>query len=160
MVRIGATNTPAHSAAYHFMRGVNLGNYLEADPGQGWSVPYAASEFAAMHAEGFDHVRIAGDLAVTAGSDANIVRVALSDGRWAHGHGTARGLTGTVAEAGDAPRSRRQEFCVQATDSVTCATPLGLGMYAGLQPRVTLRATLGYVTEPPWGSLSGQVSHR
>jgi len=58
MVRIGATDTPAHSAAYHFMRGVNLGNYLEADPGQGWSVPYAASEFAAMHAEGFDHVRI------------------------------------------------------------------------------------------------------
>ena len=41
-----------------FLRGANLGNYLEAPPGQKWGVTVSADEFAAMKREGFDHVRV------------------------------------------------------------------------------------------------------
>ena len=50
--------SPAYATAKLFMRGVNLGNYLEAPPGQNWSVTCAPGEFAQMRAEGFDHVRV------------------------------------------------------------------------------------------------------
>jgi len=56
--RIVNTNSPAHQARLKFMRGVNLGNYLEAPPGQNWGQTYAASDFTQIKAEGFDHVRI------------------------------------------------------------------------------------------------------
>jgi endoglucanase len=49
-------DTPAYRAAKMFLRGVNLGDYLEA--GRGWGVQVAADEFAAMKQQGFDHVRV------------------------------------------------------------------------------------------------------
>lgn len=58
MLPIKGTNTPAHRAAKQFLRGVNLGNYLEAPRGQNWGVSVSADEFAAMKHEGFDHVRV------------------------------------------------------------------------------------------------------
>jgi endoglucanase len=51
-------DSPAYQAAKLFMHGVNLGNYLEVPPGQNWGVTVSADEFAAMRAEGFDHVRV------------------------------------------------------------------------------------------------------
>ena len=51
-------DSPAYQAARLFRRGVNLGNYLEVPPGQNWGVTFSADEFAIMHAEGFDHVRV------------------------------------------------------------------------------------------------------
>ncbi|MEY2465740.1 MAG: endoglucanase, partial [Verrucomicrobiota bacterium] len=51
-------NSPAHQAAKLFRRGANLGNYLEAPPGQNWGVSVSADEFAIMKREGFDHVRV------------------------------------------------------------------------------------------------------
>lgn len=58
MTRLRDTNSPAHQAAKHFMRGVNLGNYLEAPRGNGWGVIVSPQEFWFMKDEGFDHVRI------------------------------------------------------------------------------------------------------
>ena len=52
------TNSPAHLMARRLMRGVNLGNYLEAPPGQDWGATYAARDFDIIRAEGFDHVRL------------------------------------------------------------------------------------------------------
>ena len=40
MSRVLSTCTPAHLAARSFMRGVNMGNYLEAPPGQDWGSLY------------------------------------------------------------------------------------------------------------------------
>jgi len=51
-------DSPAYRAAKLFQNGVNLGNYLEAPPGQNWGVTVSAAEFAAMKREGFDHVRV------------------------------------------------------------------------------------------------------
>jgi endoglucanase len=51
-------DTAAHRAARRFMRGVNLGNYLEAPPGQDWGARYDSLDFARIRAEGFDHVRL------------------------------------------------------------------------------------------------------
>jgi endoglucanase len=49
-------NSPAHQTAKLFMRGVNLGDYLEAS----WSssVSFKPADFASIKAEGFDHVRV------------------------------------------------------------------------------------------------------
>jgi endoglucanase len=58
MPRITHTNTPAHVMARAFMRGVNLGNYLEAPPGQNWGAQYSTNDFVYIRDEGFDHVRI------------------------------------------------------------------------------------------------------
>jgi endoglucanase len=58
MQRLAGRDSPAYQAAKLFMHGVNLGNYLEAPPGQNWGVTVAADEFAIMRAEGFDHVRV------------------------------------------------------------------------------------------------------
>lgn len=58
MARITDTNTPAHQAARKLMRGVNLGNYLEAPPGQNWGVSYSTNDFGWIREEGFDHVRL------------------------------------------------------------------------------------------------------
>ena len=58
MRRLTDRNSPAYRAAKLFMRGVNLGNYLEASPGQNWGVTFAANECAIMRAEGFDHLRV------------------------------------------------------------------------------------------------------
>lgn len=58
MRRLTDRNSPAYRAAKLFMRGVNLGNYLEASPGQNWGVTFAANECALMRAEGFDHLRV------------------------------------------------------------------------------------------------------
>ena len=58
MKRLAGTNSPAHQAAKHFMRGVNLGNYLEAPKGIGWGVTVSPQEFWFMKDQGFDHVRI------------------------------------------------------------------------------------------------------
>ena len=49
-------DSPAHQAARLFQHGVNLGNYLEA-PSE-WGVTVTPAEFAVMHAEGFDHLRV------------------------------------------------------------------------------------------------------
>jgi endoglucanase len=58
MARVSGTNTPAHLAARKFMRGVNLGNYLEAPPGQDWGAHYTGNDFVNIRNEGFDHVRL------------------------------------------------------------------------------------------------------
>src|SRR5215469_14365038 len=58
MRRLAGTNSPAHQAAKYFMRGVNLGNYLESPRNAGWGVTVSAEEFQIMKREGFDHVRI------------------------------------------------------------------------------------------------------
>src|SRR5262245_53485412 len=51
-------NSPAYQAAKLFLRGANLGNYLEVPKGQNWGVTATADEFAIMKHEGFDHVRV------------------------------------------------------------------------------------------------------
>lgn len=58
MQRLTNFDSPAWQAAKMFMRGANLGNYLEVPPGQDWGVSVSASEFAVMKHEGFDHVRV------------------------------------------------------------------------------------------------------
>ncbi len=58
MKPLASRDTPAYRAARLFQHGANLGNYLEAPPGQNWGVTVAADEFAAMKREGFDHVRV------------------------------------------------------------------------------------------------------
>ncbi|HEY5040613.1 MAG TPA: glycoside hydrolase family 5 protein [Verrucomicrobiae bacterium] len=55
---IASHQTPAYRAARLFMRGANLGNYLEVPPGQSWGVTVSADEFTQMKREGFDHVRV------------------------------------------------------------------------------------------------------
>ena len=60
MAIVPGTNTPAHLAARHFMRGVNMGNYLEVPPGQYWNTTYTTNDFIHIRAQGFDHVRIPG----------------------------------------------------------------------------------------------------
>jgi endoglucanase len=50
--------SPAHRAAAQFMRGVNLGNYLEAPPRQDWGAHYSTADFVQMRSEGLDHVRL------------------------------------------------------------------------------------------------------
>jgi len=58
MARIPGANTPAHAAARKFMRGANMGDYLEAPPGQDWGSHYTVNDFINARREGFDHVRI------------------------------------------------------------------------------------------------------
>lgn len=58
MARVPGTNTPAHAAALKFMRGVNLGNYLEAPAGHNWGASYTSNDFVYIRNEGFDHVRL------------------------------------------------------------------------------------------------------
>jgi endoglucanase len=58
MERLTNFDSPAWQAVKIFRRGVNLGNYLEAPPGQHWGVTVSASEFPIMKHEGFDHVRV------------------------------------------------------------------------------------------------------
>lgn len=58
MKRINSHNTAAYRAAKLFQHGVNLGNYLEVPPARHWNVSFSVDEFASMHKEGFDHVRI------------------------------------------------------------------------------------------------------
>lgn len=56
--RIRGTNSPAHLAARKLTRGVNLGNDLEAPPGQNWGATYSTRDFVWIRKEGFDHVRL------------------------------------------------------------------------------------------------------
>jgi endoglucanase len=58
MKRLTNANSPAHQAARLFLRGVNLGNYLEVPPTQTWNVTVSADEFPIMRREGFDHIRV------------------------------------------------------------------------------------------------------
>ncbi len=58
MKRIASRATAAHRAAKRFLRGANLGNGLEAPPGQDWGVHYTPADVRQIRAEGFDHVRI------------------------------------------------------------------------------------------------------
>jgi endoglucanase len=58
MKPIAGHHTPAYRAAKFFMHGANLGDYLEVWPWRTWGVTVSANEFAAMHAQGFDHVRV------------------------------------------------------------------------------------------------------
>src|SRR5436309_7744946 len=58
MRRVASRSTPAHQAARRFLRGTNLGNYLEAPPGQDWGAHYSEQDFVRIKAEGFDHVRL------------------------------------------------------------------------------------------------------
>jgi endoglucanase len=51
-------DSPAHQTAKWFRHGVNLGDYLEVEPGHGWGVTCSADEIVSMRAEGFDHVRV------------------------------------------------------------------------------------------------------
>src|SRR5262249_33655115 len=53
-----APSSRAFSSARMFLRGANLGNYLEAPRGQNWGVSYSTEDFAHIKEEGFDHVRI------------------------------------------------------------------------------------------------------
>jgi len=53
-----APYSQAFASARMFRRGANLGNYLEAPPGQNWGVNYSTEDFAHIKEEGFDHVRI------------------------------------------------------------------------------------------------------
>jgi endoglucanase len=55
---VAGRDTPAHRAAKRFRRGANLGNYLEAPPGQDWGARYTAEDFKHIQQEGFDHVRL------------------------------------------------------------------------------------------------------
>src|SRR5581483_8233613 len=58
MARITTTNTPAHLAARHFRRGINLSGYLDAPP-HTWGGPgFTTADFDHIRDEGFDHVRI------------------------------------------------------------------------------------------------------
>lgn len=50
--------TPAHQAAKKFLRGANLGNYLEAPSNQNWGAKYSEEDFDSIRKEGFDHVRL------------------------------------------------------------------------------------------------------
>ena len=58
MKPIAGHATPAHLAARRFLHGANLGNGLEAPPGQNWGVHYSPDDLRHIRAEGFDHVRI------------------------------------------------------------------------------------------------------
>jgi endoglucanase len=58
MKPIAGRATPAHVAARRFLHGANLGNGLEAPPGQDWGVHYSPIDLHNIRAEGFDHVRI------------------------------------------------------------------------------------------------------
>lgn len=58
MARVTNLNSAAHIAAKKFMRGVNLGNYLEAPPNQNWGASYSTNDFTWIRSEGFDHVRL------------------------------------------------------------------------------------------------------
>lgn len=59
MTQLADNNSPAHRAAKWFMRGANLGNYLESPRGNTWGVVTVSSdEFSIMKHEGFDHVRV------------------------------------------------------------------------------------------------------
>jgi endoglucanase len=58
MTHVPGTSTPAHIAARKFMRGVNMGNCLEAPPGQDWGSHYTTNDFSNIRTQGFDHVRI------------------------------------------------------------------------------------------------------
>lgn len=57
MPRLTKTS-PAFAVAGRFARGANLGNYLEAPPGQDWGMKYSAEDFVHVKKEGFDHVRL------------------------------------------------------------------------------------------------------
>jgi endoglucanase len=56
MERLSGHHTPAYRSAEKFLRGANLGDYLEADPR--WSVKITTNDFAMIKREGFDHVRV------------------------------------------------------------------------------------------------------
>lgn len=57
MKPIAAHDTPAYRAAKLFLRGANLGDYLEAN--RKWrNVTITADDFVQMKKEGFDHVRV------------------------------------------------------------------------------------------------------
>ncbi len=58
MQRLTNFDSPAWQEAKLFMRGANLGNYLESPPGRSWGVSVSASEFSIMKHEGFDSVRV------------------------------------------------------------------------------------------------------
>jgi endoglucanase len=58
MKRITDPNSEAHQARLKLMRGVNLGNYLEAPVGQNWGQTYTTADFIQIKAEGFDRVRL------------------------------------------------------------------------------------------------------
>ncbi len=58
MQRLPNFDSPAWQEAKLFMRGANLGNYLETPPGQHWGVTVSASEFHIIKREGFDSVRV------------------------------------------------------------------------------------------------------
>ena len=59
MKPIASHHTAAYRAAKMFMRGANLGDYLESSPRSfGRGVTVSADEFTQMKREGFDHVRV------------------------------------------------------------------------------------------------------
>ncbi len=58
MARITTTNTPAHLAARHFRRGINLSGYLDAPPHTWGGSGFTTADFDHIRDEGFDHVRI------------------------------------------------------------------------------------------------------
>ena len=58
MRRILSKNTPAHTAAKKFARGINLTHYLELNPEKSAQPPYIYSDFQMMKSEGFDHIRL------------------------------------------------------------------------------------------------------
>lgn len=53
-----AASSPGHEAARRFMRGANLGNYLEAPKGASWGARYEVQDLDNIQREGFDHIRL------------------------------------------------------------------------------------------------------
>jgi len=56
MQPIASRDTPAYRAARKFLRGVNLGDYLEAGPD--WAIRVSAEDIRQIKAQGFDHIRV------------------------------------------------------------------------------------------------------
>lgn len=53
-----AASTPAHQSARHFMRGVNLGNDLDAPRDASWGARHTVEDLIHIKREGFDHIRL------------------------------------------------------------------------------------------------------
>ncbi len=58
MTPVPTRTTAAHQAALRYLRGVNLGNYLEMTPGSSGILSYTDTDLTQIKSEGFDHIRV------------------------------------------------------------------------------------------------------